>query len=324
MTRVPVEMMRKAVDRIQRIETPTMQSQPFPDASHSVLGRRDRSFHFLLFIIPCFFLTGCASPQDISVLDGRLAQIERQTEKSAQRGLLLEKELSRIDSQIETDGKELAESIQQIRDRTAGLYASLEALNDSVQLLYGKAEEIDHTIREQSGELANQDQNSIENLHRVEATANTNNDRIARLEHYLGFEPSEVSDFPLESGDLDKKNLTDAEIYALAKRSFDQADYEVARRTFQRILTGFPRSENADNAQFWIGETYYREKWYQKAIEGYPRGNKVPAALLKQGLAFSNIRDQGNARLIFKELTKKFPKSTEASIAKKKLQELGK
>jgi len=85
----------------------------------------------------------------------------------------------------------------------------------------------------------------------------------------------------------------------------------------------------ADNAQFWIGEIYYNQKWYEKAIleyqkviENYPNGNKVQSALLKQGFSFFNLGDKANARLIFTELIKKYPKSNEAEIAKKKLKGL--
>ncbi|MBW2198143.1 MAG: tetratricopeptide repeat protein, partial [Deltaproteobacteria bacterium] len=88
-------------------------------------------------------------------------------------------------------------------------------------------------------------------------------------------------------------------------------------------------SKNADNAQFWIGEIYYHEKWYEKAIleyqkviEKYPKGNKVQASLLKQGFAFLNLGDKSNARLILSELIKKYPKSNEAKIAKRKLKGL--
>ncbi|MCP4371246.1 MAG: tol-pal system protein YbgF, partial [Deltaproteobacteria bacterium] len=94
------------------------------------------------------------------------------------------------------------------------------------------------------------------------------------------------------------------------------------------LLDRYPKSKSADNAQFWIGEIYYREKWYEKAIleyqkviENYPKGNKDQASLLKQGFAFYNLKDKPNSRLIFKELIKKFPGSNEAKIAKKKLKE---
>jgi tol-pal system protein YbgF len=91
----------------------------------------------------------------------------------------------------------------------------------------------------------------------------------------------------------------------------------------------YPSSDNADNAQFWIGETFYQEKSYEKAIleyqkviEKYPRGNKVPAALLKQGLAFLNLKDRVNSRLIFEELVRKYPNTSEAKAASDKLKEL--
>lgn len=91
----------------------------------------------------------------------------------------------------------------------------------------------------------------------------------------------------------------------------------------------FPNSDNADNAQFWIGEIYYRQKWYEKAIleyqtviEKYPKGNKVQASLLKQGFSFFNLGDKANARLIFNELVRKYPDANEAAIAREKLKTL--
>lgn len=82
----------------------------------------------------------------------------------------------------------------------------------------------------------------------------------------------------------------------------------------------------ADNSLFWIGEIYYKNGDYKRAIieyqnviEKYPSGNKVPAAYLKQGLAFYNIDRKDNAKLIFETLISKFPLTNEALIAKKKL-----
>jgi TolA-binding protein len=58
---------------------------------------------------------------------------------------------------------------------------------------------------------------------------------------------------------------------------------------------------------------------YQNVIEKYPKGNKAPAALLKQGLAFSNIGDTANSKLILQELGRKYPNSNEAKVAAEKL-----
>jgi TolA-binding protein len=44
--------------------------------------------------------------------------------------------------------------------------------------------------------------------------------------------------------------------------------------------------------------------------------------LLKQGFAFISLGDKANARLILKELSKKYPESNEGKIALQKLKEL--
>jgi len=91
-------------------------------------------------------------------------------------------------------------------------------------------------------------------------------------------------------------------------------------------VKNFPKSSMADNSLFWIGEIHYKKGDYKRAIieyqnviEKYPSGNKVPAAYLKQGLAFYNIDSKENARIIFEKLISNFPLSNEALIAKKKL-----
>ena len=45
----------------------------------------------------------------------------------------------------------------------------------------------------------------------------------------------------------------------------------------------------------------------------------MPSALLKQGLAFKQLGEKGNARVILNELIRKYPKSKEAAVARKKL-----
>jgi TolA-binding protein len=59
-----------------------------------------------------------------------------------------------------------------------------------------------------------------------------------------------------------------------------------------------------------------------EVIEKYPKGNKVPAALLKQGHAFQSLGDKVNSRLIFEELVRKHPGTGEAKAASDKLKEL--
>ena len=121
-------------------------------------------------------------------------------------------------------------------------------------------------------------------------------------------------------------NFEDA--YKDAYETFQKGEYKAAREKFQKYLEAYPGSKYADNALYWIGESYYNEKSYEKAIvvyddvaKKYPDGGKASAALLKQGMAFSSLGDKKSANAIFKKLVEGYPKSEQAEAAKKKMKE---
>ncbi len=123
---------------------------------------------------------------------------------------------------------------------------------------------------------------------------------------------------------------TGRELYDKAYSLFQKGRYEDARRVFRKFLALYPKSDLADNAYFWIGESYYAQEQYEKAILAYdkvvqefPRGDKVPSALLKQAFAFDAIGDPVDARILLKKLLREYPSSEQAEIARKKLRMLG-
>ena len=61
---------------------------------------------------------------------------------------------------------------------------------------------------------------------------------------------------------------------------------------------------------------------YQEVIKKYPKGNKVPNAMLRQAFAFYEIKDKVSSRLLLKKIIKKYPDSSEAKIASAKLKTL--
>ena len=75
-----------------------------------------------------------------------------------------------------------------------------------------------------------------------------------------------------------------------------------------------------------MGECYYAQKDYEKAILAYekvlthyPKGDKVPSALLKEGLAFLEIGDKINGVFLLEKVLKEYPATLQAEIAKRKL-----
>ena len=91
-----------------------------------------------------------------------------------------------------------------------------------------------------------------------------------------------------------------------------------------------PKSDLADNAQYWIGSCYYGQRDYNRAIIElnevllkYPKADKVPPALLMLADAFADSGDKIDARLILQKLVADHGKSEEAEKARQKLQALG-
>ena len=304
-------------------------------------------FVSIICIAVLAMLLGCAHQEDVIILDQRLSKVEALGKILDQKTSSLEKKAVTLEKRDESSGKELQQSRAylstkisefeknlgnedlQLRTEYAKLNAGIETLKDDVQLLRGRLEESEFMLQEQLNTAVNADKGTQILLDKLSINLNQIEARLKYIEQYLNLESAGSRSAPKDPSQPAEKTLSDQDRYVAAKQAFDQGDFETARPDFLSIIKDFPKSEHADNAQFWIGEIYYQEKWYEKAIleyqkviENYPKGNKVPASLLKQGFAFISLGDKANARLILKELSQKHPETNEGKIALQKLKEL--
>jgi tol-pal system protein YbgF len=218
-----------------------------------------------------------------------------------------------------------------LRQMSASLRAQIDELRDEVRGLRGRLEEMEHAqrLKPASGETGERPRE--DKLARLEDANSQYAQRLTRIEEHLKLEPAAAGSKP-ESRirpESSAKVPSEEELYNKAKQAFDQGNTAQARRGFEELIQRYPASTNAGSAQFWVGETFFREKAYeksileyQKVIEKYPKGNKVPAALLKQAHAFLALGDKVNSRLILEELVRKYPQSPEAKAASDKLKEI--
>ena len=262
-------------------------------------------------------LGGCALQQDIVILEERLIALENQN-------IALQRQ---VQEELNTLGSESQSKEKNLRSQYASLNVNLESYQQELRLLTGRIEEMDYAVKRKVGEV----EDAARRLDEIGLTVARLEQRLDRLEQYLNMDAAAGAK-PGAGTPAAKTESTNSasekQLYDNAKQAYDNGQLDRARQGFQQLIQSYPDSSNADNAQFWIGESYYREKWYEKAIleyqtviEKYPKGNKVPAAMLKQGLAFLQLGDKSNARLILKELEKKYPQSNEAKIATRKLTE---
>jgi tol-pal system protein YbgF len=107
--------------------------------------------------------------------------------------------------------------------------------------------------------------------------------------------------------------------------------YELAVAGFEAYIRNFPKSDLADDAQVYIGNSYLNagqnEKAvaaYDLAIRTYPSGNAIPEAYYRKGLALQNLKQSDAARDAFQTVIQKYPESTAATLASQRLTDLKK
>lgn len=105
--------------------------------------------------------------------------------------------------------------------------------------------------------------------------------------------------------------------------------YADARVVFTSLVKSYPDHLLADNALYWIGESYYSEKDFETAAARfsevfniYPGSNKAPDALLKAGYSYIEMKRQEKAVEALEYVVKRYPDTKAAAMAQKALKGL--
>jgi tol-pal system protein YbgF len=263
-------------------------------------------------------LAGCATSRDLRVakygLDSKILSLEKELS-------LLKKESSRL----KKNSVGVEEITQTLRKSQADTGADFINLRADLQKLRGNIEKVEKELKTFRTGLKNED------LVNIRQKFDDLSFRVKYMESFLGIEKKKEAGQVLEK--TEKKTITalkekiDKEkSNSEAYKTFRQGKYDEARRKFREFIKVFPDTEYSDNAQFWIGECYYFEKNYEKAIleyesviKNYPKGNKVPNALLKQALSFIKLGDKSSAKLLLQRVIKDYPNTSPAKTARVRL-----
>jgi len=120
------------------------------------------------------------------------------------------------------------------------------------------------------------------------------------------------------------------------KAAYDQAfqalkdlRYADAAEEFQSFLVRYPNSEYADNAQYWLGESYYVTRNYdlaltafQDLLDTFPESPKAPDALLKIGYTHYELEQWDSARAALTQVQEQYPDSTLSRLAENRLRSM--
>jgi tol-pal system protein YbgF len=118
----------------------------------------------------------------------------------------------------------------------------------------------------------------------------------------------------LAKADATTPLVSPREAYSEARALVFEGDYETAETALRRFLDSYPDHELADNARYWLAETFYVRGDVEQAAslyaEGYekaPGGIKAPDNLLKLGVSLRRLGRKRDACTTFEQLKHKFP-----------------
>ena len=227
---------------------------------------------------------------------------------------------------VEYDVHKLRTESDSIRTQFAGSYSDVQNVNDQISSIHGRIAEASHKNSQAFSTLAMDDSLLVHKLDELES-------RLQRVERFLSdgkkAEPSSVtSPQHLDSVETDKPKvpvLSDTALLHDGLVKLGKKSYPAARESFSTLLKSYPHSSLADKAQFDLAETYFGEKFYEKAIleyqvviAQYTKSSKRPAALYKQAISFEKTGDYVSGKARLKELIKRYPTAPETSLARKK------
>ena len=130
----------------------------------------------------------------------------------------------------------------------------------------------------------------------------------------------------LKSGKKSKSKaskISSAELYNLAKKNYDKKYYTKAIANYEELIK---RKYKPAYAHYMIGEMNYKRKNYANAIsyfkkssQLYSKASYMPTLMLHTAISMDKTGDKSHAKSFYKAIIAKYPSSTEAKEAKRRL-----
>jgi len=261
----------------------------------------------LLFVVPAALVVclACTSSTSLQTeLEGSLAALERRL-VAFEAATPTREELASV-----------LEALDGVRDNEVSGTADLK--QDLRQLL-AEVETLRVLIEEQGRSL----DASLEQQNAVSDELAIVSSRLEQQEAYLlalGQLPEPSTQTPAPPSE------EPGPIYAAAYQHYLNGTYEQAVAAFEGYLSSFPDGEDADSAQYWLGESYLALGRFHTAIEQlrlvverYPESDKIASSMLRIGVAYIELGDRDRANEMLQRVREEYPDSDEAILALQQL-----
>ena len=120
-----------------------------------------------------------------------------------------------------------------------------------------------------------------------------------------------------------------SQAFETARSDYYMGNWSLAIQGFKSFIETFPKSDLADDALYYTGETYYMSgrfpdavAAYNQVIERYPSSNTLPDTYYKRGMAQKALGQVPQAKESLSFVIKTYPSSDAAFLAKQALDQL--
>ena len=312
-------------------------------------------FSLFLAILSISALSGCATRTDVEAIQSdrqqdrnRIRQLEAELAESRQQ---LKEEIEQSNNPIRERSADMWAEIQSLRTEIAKMRGEMDNLNIRMDRQVGAADSavtVDDLARRLSEvEFAMENQLQVDlpkireerNAAMAAALPVATPEANAPLAGQAEAKPAENGAAAAAVGAAAAADKNDSALQAdndPAKALYDKAyalykdgNYERARSYWAEFTDTFKGHAFTPSAVFWQGQCYYMLKDYARAvilyediIEKYKKSSKYKSALLRAGYSWEHIGKPELAKMRFQEVIQNFPKSVEATQAKRSLDKM--
>jgi tol-pal system protein YbgF len=245
---------------------------------------------------------GCMSRYEGQQLKDSITQLKASVESR-------DAELTRATAEAKAQVTKLREVLEQatnlVTRNSADLGLQVQKLQADLAALIGKSEELAHNLESVTKQF-------------TDYRAQTD----VKLESLITKTTAAQNPPAPESKD---------QLFDEAYKRYQASQWEESRRLFRTFITRFNRDDRADNAQYWIGQSYFEERKYaaaiaefKKVIDNFPTSDAVDGAMYGMALAFVELKYCTEGEAYLQDLTKRYPRSALVEKAHKKIREIRK
>lgn len=124
--------------------------------------------------------------------------------------------------------------------------------------------------------------------------------------------------------------ISSNDLYANADRDRMGGKSDIALQEYTQYLKYYGETDLAPNAQFWVGDLYFKQGDYQNAEQAfdtvlvkYPANNKTPDAYYMKGMTLVKLGQRNAGAKEFQEVIRRYPHSVAATNSRRELRDLG-